>query len=87
MTITMKAWFRALAAAFKDPAPAQTVAGVSILLLVLYTGYTIPQPSMIGALRWITYINVRFQLFYPVVSILTHRPSALEIRLRVTGGE
>ena len=59
MTITMKAWFRALAAAFQDPAPAQTVAGVSILLLVLYTGYTIPQPSMIGALRWITYINVR----------------------------
>ncbi|KAI0089451.1 pleiotropic drug resistance ABC transporter [Irpex rosettiformis] len=57
MTITMKAWFRALTAAFHQPAPAQTVAGMSILLLTLYTGYTIPQPSMIGALRWITYIN------------------------------
>ncbi|KAI0703005.1 pleiotropic drug resistance ABC transporter [Cytidiella melzeri] len=57
MTVTMKGWFRALAAAFKQPAPAQTVAGMSILLLTLYTGYTIPQPSMIGALRWITYIN------------------------------
>jgi ATP-binding cassette, subfamily G (WHITE), member 2, SNQ2 len=65
MTITMKAWFRALTAAFKQPAPAQTVAGLSILLLTLYTGYTIPQPSMIGALRWITYINVRsfFHIF------------------------
>lgn len=59
MTVTMKAWFRALTAAFKSPAPAQTVAGMSILVLTLYTGYTIPQPSMIGALKWITYINVR----------------------------
>ena len=58
MTITMKAWFRALAAAFGSPAPAQTVAGLAMLLLVLYTGYSIPQPTMIGALRWITYINV-----------------------------
>ncbi|THH00264.1 hypothetical protein EW026_g2253 [Hermanssonia centrifuga] len=42
---------------FLERAPAQTVAGMSILVLTLYTGYTIPQPSMIGALRWITYIN------------------------------
>ena len=58
MTITMKGWFRALAASFKSPAPAQAVAGISVLILTLYTGYSIPQPSMIGALRWITYINV-----------------------------
>ncbi|KZT66729.1 hypothetical protein DAEQUDRAFT_714433 [Daedalea quercina L-15889] len=57
MTITMKAWFRWLAALFKSAAPAQAFAGISLLLLTLYTGYTIPQPSMIGALRWITYIN------------------------------
>ncbi|GBE83477.1 pleiotropic drug resistance ABC transporter [Sparassis latifolia] len=57
MTITMKAWFRGVAAAFNDPAPAQTIAGLSTLLMVLYTGYAIPQPYMIGALRWITYIN------------------------------
>ncbi|KAG6909483.1 hypothetical protein DXG01_017205 [Tephrocybe rancida] len=46
MSITMKAWFRAIAAAFKSEATAQTVAG-----------YQIPKPTMIGALRWITYIN------------------------------
>ncbi|TCD65301.1 hypothetical protein EIP91_002826 [Steccherinum ochraceum] len=57
VTITMKAWFRALAAAFSSAAPAQTVAGLAMLGLVLYTGYSIPQPTMIGALRWITYIN------------------------------
>jgi ATP-binding cassette subfamily G (WHITE) protein 2 (SNQ2) len=38
MTVVMKAWFRMLAAAFKSPAPAQTVAGLSILALGNYTG-------------------------------------------------
>ncbi|KIP09940.1 hypothetical protein PHLGIDRAFT_102023 [Phlebiopsis gigantea 11061_1 CR5-6] len=57
MTLTMKAWFRALAAAFHTAAPAQTLAGLSLLLLTLYAGYTIPQPSMIGGLKWLTYIS------------------------------
>ena len=54
----MKAYFRAIAAWFSDPTPAQSAAGVSLLILTLYTGYNIPEPYMIGALRWITYINV-----------------------------
>ena len=54
----MKAYFRALAAWFSDPTPAQSVAGITLLISTLYTGYNIPEPSMIGALRWITYINV-----------------------------
>ncbi|KAH8987621.1 ABC-2 type transporter-domain-containing protein [Lactarius akahatsu] len=57
MALVMKAWFRCVAAAFGDPAPAQTVAGLMLLMLALYTGYTIPKPSMIGALKWISYIN------------------------------
>ncbi|RPD61629.1 pleiotropic drug resistance ABC transporter [Lentinus tigrinus ALCF2SS1-7] len=56
-TLTLKAWFRALAAGFKSAAPAQAAGGLSTLILVLYTGYMIPQPYMIGALRWITWIN------------------------------
>ncbi|KAF9225036.1 hypothetical protein BS17DRAFT_731853 [Gyrodon lividus] len=52
-----KSLFRSLAAAFKAEAPAQAFAGIMILVVSLYTGYLIPQPSMIGALRWITYIN------------------------------
>ena len=54
----MKSWFRMIAAAFKSPAPATAVAGLSTFLLVLYTGYSLPQPYMIGALKWITWINV-----------------------------
>lgn len=58
MTITLKAFFRALTAAFQDPAPALAASGISMLILVLYTGYPIPVSSMIKALSWITYINV-----------------------------
>ena len=54
----MKAWFRCVAAALGDPAPALTVAGVMLLMLFLYTGYTIPKPSIIGGLKWISNINV-----------------------------
>jgi ATP-binding cassette subfamily G (WHITE) protein 2 (SNQ2) len=55
----MKAYLRAIAAWCSGPTLAQSFSGVTILALTLYTGYNIPEPSMIGALRWITYINVR----------------------------
>ncbi|CAE6363521.1 unnamed protein product [Rhizoctonia solani] len=57
MSLTMKAFFRGVAASFARESTAQAVAGVSTLVLVLYTGYTIPKPTMIGALKWLTYIN------------------------------
>ena len=59
VAISMKAFFRALASAFPSEAPAQALAGILLLALSLYTGYQIPRPSMIGALRWISYCNVR----------------------------
>ena len=59
ISLVMKAYLRATAAWFSSPTPAQAVAGVTLLALTLYTGYNIPEPSMIGAVRWITYINVR----------------------------
>ncbi|TDL15090.1 pleiotropic drug resistance ABC transporter [Rickenella mellea] len=55
--IAMIAFFRSVAAASKKQASAQSVAGLMVFAIVLYIGYMIPQPSMIGALRWITYIN------------------------------
>ncbi|ELU44170.1 ABC multidrug transporter, putative [Rhizoctonia solani AG-1 IA] len=57
MSLTMKAFFRGIAASFARESTAQAVAGISTLILVLYTGYTIPKPTMIGALKWLTYIN------------------------------
>lgn len=67
----MKAYFRAVAAWFSDPTPAQSAAGVTLLALTLYTGYNIPEPSMIGALRWITYINVCVSCHVPYAVRLT----------------
>ncbi|EJD01720.1 uncharacterized protein FOMMEDRAFT_111764 [Fomitiporia mediterranea MF3/22] len=75
VTLTMKAFFRTLAAAFKRESGAQAVAGVATLVLVLYTGYTIPKPTMIGALKWITYIN---PLRYGFEAILTNEFSTLD---------
>jgi ABC-type multidrug transport system permease subunit len=36
----MKAWFRTVAAAFSSEATAQTVAGISVLAIAIYTGLT-----------------------------------------------
>ncbi|EJD42304.1 pleiotropic drug resistance ABC transporter [Auricularia subglabra TFB-10046 SS5] len=57
MSIVMKAFFRAIAAAFATQESAQAVAGIAVLIISIYTGYTIPKPSVPGALRWITYLN------------------------------
>ncbi|KAF9076400.1 ABC transporter [Rhodocollybia butyracea] len=75
MTLTMKAWFRAIAALFKSEATAQAVAGLILLALVIYTGYTIPKPYMIGALRWISYIN---PLRYGFEAVLTNEFHTLD---------
>ncbi|KAF8153344.1 pleiotropic drug resistance ABC transporter [Crassisporium funariophilum] len=69
VALGMKAFFRGLAAAFRKEAPAQAVAGVLLLALSLYTGYQIPRPSMIGALRWISYIN---PILYAFEGIMTN---------------
>jgi hypothetical protein len=66
----MKAWFRGVAAAFGAPAPAQTFAGLMLLVLVLYTGYAIPKPSMIGALKWISYINVSARCEFALLNLI-----------------
>ncbi|KXN88770.1 Brefeldin A resistance protein [Leucoagaricus sp. SymC.cos] len=57
MSMAMKGWFRTIAALFSTDAMAQSFAGIAVLAIANYTGYTIPKPTMIGALRWITYIN------------------------------
>ncbi|KAL0957046.1 hypothetical protein HGRIS_003145 [Hohenbuehelia grisea] len=57
MGVTMKTWFRMLAAAFRSQENATSLAGVSLLAFAIYTGYYIPQREMIGALKWISHIN------------------------------
>ncbi|KAF8329222.1 pleiotropic drug resistance ABC transporter [Amanita rubescens] len=66
--LTMKAWFRGIAAAFTSEPVADSVGGISILAVAIYTGYTIPKPSMIGALRWISYINPMRYSFEAIIT-------------------
>jgi len=49
--------FRAVAASTKVVSKALAIAGVSILALVIYTGYTIPRPNMHPWFKWISWIN------------------------------
>ncbi|KAF9052029.1 pleiotropic drug resistance ABC transporter [Panaeolus papilionaceus] len=55
-TLTMKGWFRAVAAAFVSEASAQSFAGISILALAIYTSYFVPRPSMIACQIWVNTI-------------------------------
>jgi ATP-binding cassette subfamily G (WHITE) protein 2 (SNQ2) len=43
MALTMKAFFRAIASAFKSIAVAGAMCGLLVLVLVIYTGYTLPK--------------------------------------------
>ncbi|KAF9484261.1 pleiotropic drug resistance ABC transporter [Pholiota conissans] len=68
VALAMKGFFRGLAAAFPSEAPAQTFAGVMLMALSLYPGYVVPRASMIGALRWISYINPIYYAFSALMS-------------------
>ncbi|KAG0701458.1 ABC-2 type transporter-domain-containing protein [Suillus ampliporus] len=57
MSQTMKSFFRAIAASFKSRAGAMAVSGISVLLMSLYSGYTVPWPTAPMGLRWIMWFN------------------------------
>ena len=80
ISLVMKAYFRTIASIFSQPAPAQAVAGITLLVLVLYTGYQIPVPEMIGALRWLIYINVRSLFHHRKLVLLIIYTSLLDTR-------
>ncbi|KAI6145202.1 ABC-2 type transporter-domain-containing protein [Pisolithus tinctorius] len=56
-TMVMKTLFRGVSACFKTPSGAITIAGLVMVFGILCSGYVIPPSEIIGALRWITYIN------------------------------
>jgi ATP-binding cassette subfamily G (WHITE) protein 2 (SNQ2) len=46
-SFVLAAFFRMLAAIFKEQSAATMVAGIAVIDMVLYTGYAIPRPSMV----------------------------------------
>lgn len=57
LRFTMSAMFRAVAASTKTISQAQAMAGVLVLVTVIYTGYTIPRAYMHPWFKWLTWIN------------------------------
>ncbi|THY01481.1 putative ABC multidrug transporter, partial [Aureobasidium pullulans] len=54
---TMSAMFRSLAAVTQTVSQALAMAGVLVLAIVIYTGYTIPRSYMHPWFKWLTWIN------------------------------
>lgn len=55
--MTLTAFFRAIANFTSSLNVVLTFVGLLVQLLVLYTGYSIPRPSMRGWFVWIYYLN------------------------------
>lgn len=55
--LTMSFIFRTLAASTKTLSQALALAGVMVLAIVIYTGFTIPRPYMHPWFKWISWIN------------------------------
>jgi ATP-binding cassette subfamily G (WHITE) protein 2 (PDR) len=49
--------FRTIAASTKTISQALAIAGIAVLAIVIYTGYTIPRPYMHPWFKWISWIN------------------------------
>ncbi|KAI5960963.1 CDR1 [Candida pseudojiufengensis] len=56
-TLVMSHLFRSIGAVSTSIAGAMTPATVLLLAMVIYTGFVIPTPLMLGWSRWINYIN------------------------------
>lgn len=68
ITFVMSAIFRTLAAVTKTISQAMGLAGVMILILVVYTGFVLPIPSMHPWFNWIHYLNPIFYAFEILVA-------------------
>ncbi|KAI9872985.1 MAG: hypothetical protein M1830_000972 [Pleopsidium flavum] len=55
--LTMSVIFRTIAASTKTISQALAIAGVLVLAIVIYTGFTIPRPYMHPWVKWISWIN------------------------------
>ncbi|SCZ91970.1 BZ3500_MvSof-1268-A1-R1_Chr5-3g08254 [Microbotryum saponariae] len=53
--LAMLALFRSLASINRKEPPATMMAGILVLIIAIYVGYTIPRPSMKPWFRWLSY--------------------------------
>ncbi|KAH7106585.1 pleiotropic drug resistance ABC transporter [Auriculariales sp. MPI-PUGE-AT-0066] len=56
-TFCMKLFYRAVSAAFKAEPLAQALSGIAVQIMLMYTGYTVPSPTLVSGLRWVLWVN------------------------------
>lgn len=64
-TFAMRVCLRAVAVFSTEESTALPIAGLLVLILVLYAGFTVPLANIVGALRWLGYLKVRASLQGP----------------------
>lgn len=57
ITITLSGFFQMIAALTQDAQTANSIAGLAVVIFVVYTGYMIPLQSMHAWFKWLNYIN------------------------------
>ncbi|RCK57807.1 Multidrug resistance protein CDR2 [Candida viswanathii] len=62
-TLIMSHIFRSIGSIFDDLPSAMTPAGVILLAMIVYAGFVIPSPSILGWSKWIKWINPVTYLF------------------------
>ena len=70
--LTMSACFRCIAAGAKSVSSAMAFAGVGILAIVIYTGFSIQRPLMQSWLQWISYVNPVSYVFEALLTNEVH---------------
>ncbi|KAJ5902585.1 hypothetical protein N7495_003113 [Penicillium taxi] len=66
--LTMSGMFRTLGALTKTIGQAMSMAGIMVLCIVVYTGFTLPQPYMHPWFSWIRWINPIYYSFESLVA-------------------
>ncbi|KAE8421218.1 ABC-2 type transporter-domain-containing protein [Aspergillus pseudocaelatus] len=74
-TMIMSAVFRTLAAVTRSVAQAMALAGLMILIIVIYAGFVIPAPEMHPWFSWLRWINPLFYTFESLISNKFHERS------------
>lgn len=66
--LTMSGMFRSLGALTKSVGQAMALAGILVLCIVVYTGFTLPEPYMHPWLSWIRWINPIYYTFEALIA-------------------
>lgn len=68
VVLTMSGLFRSLGALTKSVGQAMALAGILVLCIVVYTGFTLPEPYMHPWLSWIRWVNPIYYTFEALIA-------------------